>query len=711
MIPARKTSARRSMVRLTMVATFVVALLTFASPAWAETFPVETTADSGNSSLRWAIGEANKTDEADTIVFGLDAGSTITLSETLTVTKPLTIEAPPWLGIKISDNNEVRPFYVDRTTLNISGLTIADGSIPGALYNDTQAYHGGAIFNQGGELTISDSVLTGGLSFNAYRGGAIYNQLGTLSLINSSISGYDTVYGGTIYNYFASTTTLAGSTLSGNSAWHSGGAIYNLGSDVNVTAGSRLEGNGAARDGGGVFNKGTLRVTDSTFADNRGGDMSTKSGNGGGVYSFGNVEVQRSTFSGNAGYESGGGLYAESGNIEVRDSTFHGNTVGDESGGGIAIVGGSTPGGGSATVTNSTVTGNSAEVRGGGIWVSPAATIAPTIRGSVVAGNTAYLGNPDVEGNYADGGFNLIGGTADEAKLKTDANGKPVLEGNGGPTKTVALVRGSKAIDAGNSFGATADQRGTPRPKDYASLDNAEGGDGSDVGAFEYVDPDAAPPTVEARPSPLPDEDGLNNSDVTVAIDAFDEEGGSGVWRISYSASGAQQVPEQNVPGDSAELVVSDDGETTVTYWATDMSGNRSESRTVIVRLDTTAPNVDIVTPPSGKKGVNRNITPAATFSEKMNKDTISKVTFKLFRINSDRPRTQITNVAVELSANGLKAKLDPFGTSTKLLAKNTKYRAVVTTGAKDLAGNRLDQDPSTEGNQRKGWTFTTGSS
>ena len=39
-----------------------------------------------------------------------------------------------------------------------------------------------------------------------------------------------------------------------------------------------------------------------------------------------------------------------------------------------------------------------------------------------------------------------------------------------------------------------------------------------------------------------------------------------------------------------------------------------------------------------------------------------------------------------------------------------TKYKAVVTTGAKDVVGNALDQDPSASGNQPKEWYFTTGS-
>ena len=46
---------------------------------------------------------------------------------------------------------------------------------------------------------------------------------------------------------------------------------------------------------------------------------------------------------------------------------------------------------------------------------------------------------------------------------------------------------------------------------------------------------------------------------------------------------------------------------------------------------------------------------------------------------------------------------------STTLLAKSTKYKAVVTTGAKDVTGNLLDQNPTTSGNQQMVWTFKTG--
>jgi Bacterial Ig-like domain len=97
---------------------------------------------------------------------------------------------------------------------------------------------------------------------------------------------------------------------------------------------------------------------------------------------------------------------------------------------------------------------------------------------------------------------------------------------------------------------------------------------------------------------------------------------------------------------------------------------------------------------------VGRGTNLTATFSEKMMTSSIIKSTFKLFKVNSDGTQTQITDVVVSLSSDGLKATLNPFGTKTTLLAKNTKYKGVISTGTKDLAGNSLAQ--------QKSWTFTT---
>jgi hypothetical protein len=100
----------------------------------------------------------------------------------------------------------------------------------------------------------------------------------------------------------------------------------------------------------------------------------------------------------------------------------------------------------------------------------------------------------------------------------------------------------------------------------------------------------------------------------------------------------------------------------------------------------------------------------AATFSEKMDPPSINATTFRLFKCSSSTTcTTQITNVTVSLSADGLRATLNPYGTSSTLLTSRSKYMTVVATGAKDVAGNALDQNATTSGNQQMAWYFTTG--
>jgi hypothetical protein len=135
------------------------------------------------------------------------------------------------------------------------------------------------------------------------------------------------------------------------------------------------------------------------------------------------------------------------------------------------------------------------------------------------------------------------------------------------------------------------------------------------------------------------------------------------------------------------------------------------------ITIDKTAPSVSTVSPTDIATNVLRNTNLTSTFSEKMDPASISKSSFKLYKCSSTTCTTtqQVTDVGVKLSTDGLTATLDPFPTSPKaLLGSKTKYKAIVTTGAngaKDMAGNELDQSPSTSGNQQKEWTFTTGSS
>jgi len=119
-------------------------------------------------------------------------------------------------------------------------------------------------------------------------------------------------------------------------------------------------------------------------------------------------------------------------------------------------------------------------------------------------------------------------------------------------------------------------------------------------------------------------------------------------------------------------------------------------------------PSVTSTSPAHKATGVAPSTNLTVTFSEKMDPASINNSTFKLFKVNTDGSTTQITNVSVSLSTEGLVATLNPFGTSTTThLARGTKYKGVITTGAKDVAGNPLDQQPTTAGSQQKAWSFT----
>jgi len=123
---------------------------------------------------------------------------------------------------------------------------------------------------------------------------------------------------------------------------------------------------------------------------------------------------------------------------------------------------------------------------------------------------------------------------------------------------------------------------------------------------------------------------------------------------------------------------------------------------------DTTAPKVTNTTvPAAGATGVGTGVNVTATFTEAMDArttngdpSTINGTTVKLFRAGT----STAIGAVVSYKATTNKATLNPNSN----LRLGTKYKAVVTTGAQDLAGNRLDQNSSLGGLQQKTWTFTT---
>jgi subtilisin family serine protease len=109
---------------------------------------------------------------------------------------------------------------------------------------------------------------------------------------------------------------------------------------------------------------------------------------------------------------------------------------------------------------------------------------------------------------------------------------------------------------------------------------------------------DVSSPTATASARPSPNASGWNNADVTVTITATDNPGGFGVASITYSAAGATTVASTQVSGNSALLpVVTAEGVTTISYFATDLSGNSSVAQTSTVRIGKSVPNLSWGTP------------------------------------------------------------------------------------------------------------------
>jgi hypothetical protein len=157
---------------------------------------------------------------------------------------------------------------------------------------------------------------------------------------------------------------------------------------------------------------------------------------------------------------------------------------------------------GMLNVSSSTIASNICSSGNGGGIQNELSAGSASVMNTIIAGNSALPTRvPDCSGIFSSGGYNLIGQTNGSsgwsASLQDQfgSTASPLdprlgpLKNNGGLTATMALMPDSTAIDQGNSFGLTTDQRGAPRPFKFASLTNAPGGDGSDIGAFELGSP------------------------------------------------------------------------------------------------------------------------------------------------------------------------------------------------------------------------------
>lgn len=474
--------------------------------------------DSGPGSLRQAITDAAA---GDTIIFddGL-SGSTITLSSTLVIGTNISIDASNLTTpITLSGNSLVRVMLVNAgVTTSITGLNIANGYT---------AVGGGGIYNNG-TLTMTDCTISGN---NAGTfGGGIANN-GIMVVVDSTVSGNTAQDGGGIFNNTGRSLTINGSEISGNSSIR-GGGVYSEGT-ITLTK-SEVSMNAASENGGGVYSTYLCTVEDSTISDNSGVF-------GGGILnqSTGTLTVTGSTFEGNLASSVGGGI----GNLfaaTIANSSFTDN---------YSNYGGAVYNAGAAfnavlSISNSTISGNSAIDLGGGIYNRNVLHLQNTIVANSLNGQVdCYNENSTTLATNINNliELNAIGSHTCGIPFLTGDPGLGSLADNGGKTKTMALLAGSSALDAGdNASCEDTDQRGVQRPQNSIC----------DIGSVEM---DTTPPSVTV-------EQGISQADPTnqspIIFDVHFSEIVTGFESSDVNVSGMAGTPGITVLGSGTDYTI-----------------------------------------------------------------------------------------------------------------------------------------------------------
>jgi CSLREA domain-containing protein len=254
--------------------------------------------------------------------------------------------------------------------------------------------------------------------------------------------------------------------------------------------GLTVRGGVSTAPGGGINNQGALTLRDSTVS----GNATQGPTFGAGLFNAGSLWLYDSTLSGNTSQGGGGGL-ANLGVITATNSTISGNSAFDFGGGLWAL-------GGAATLRSTTVALNRANAdsagagSGGGLFIDAGGVV--TMANTLVANNfrgLVFAADDDCAGAVQSLDYNLIetlAGCTVSGQTGHNLSGDPLLAAladNGGPTRTHALLPGSKAIDAGPPGGCT-DAHSIALPFDQRGQTRHVDGDGDgtarcDIGAYE----------------------------------------------------------------------------------------------------------------------------------------------------------------------------------------------------------------------------------
>jgi hypothetical protein len=140
---------------------------------------------------------------------------------------------------------------------------------------------------------------------------------------------------------------------------------------------------------------------------------------------------------------------------------------------------------------------------------------------------------------------------------------------------------------------------------------------------------DATAPVTTASGAPV----SWATQNVTVALAATDEAGGSGVKQIAYTVAGVAKT----VSGASASIPVTAEGSTTITYHAVDNAGNVEADKTLVVRIDKTAPTVTCSSSPKTLYPADHKLVPI-TATVKVTDGRSGPAGFTLTSVTSNEP-------------------------------------------------------------------------
>jgi hypothetical protein len=407
----------------------------------------------------------------------------------------LNLNSDLFTGNQATDGNNARSPILGGALYNDSGAAL---SIVNSVFANNRAQ---------GAADFQDNIGTdagGGAIYLNGEGSNTVSITGTTFTNNNAIAGSfsggesavttgGTARGGAIdcgINIASSITlNLTGCTFNGNSA--TAGDAHNSYGGSSYGGGNAIGGDAY---GGALFADINANIVNSTFANNKAngglGEADNNSGIGYGGNAFGGAIA--------------GDFTTNTNSVNLVNDTIALNTA--QAGRAVSIPG-----------TNGPLSHKPAEnilsgsAYGGGIIAfellrtnrdsavrhAVKASAGMNVVNTIIAENVAASGGPDVAGNFNSLGHNLIGRVdSDSTGFANGNNGDQVgtvahpinpgldpkgLQNNGGPTLTIGLVAGSKAINAGdNTFGGytpapTTDQRGFPRIV----------GPAVDIGAFE----------------------------------------------------------------------------------------------------------------------------------------------------------------------------------------------------------------------------------